>query len=39
MLESAGFTDADIQTGYVNDFGPTRPWMFGYGGSARLSAA
>jgi SAM-dependent methyltransferase len=39
MLASAGFTDVDIQSGYVNRVGPLRPWMFGYSGSARLSAA
>ncbi len=39
MLDSAGFTDTDIQTGYISEFGPMRPWMFGYSGSARLSAA
>jgi len=39
MLAAAGFTDADIQTGYVNKVGPMRPWMFGYSGSARLSPA
>jgi ubiquinone/menaquinone biosynthesis C-methylase UbiE len=35
MLAAAGFTDADIQTGYVNEIGPMRPWMFGYSGSAK----
>jgi ubiquinone/menaquinone biosynthesis C-methylase UbiE len=39
MLTAAGFTDVDIQTGYINDLGPMRPWMFGYSGSARLSGA
>jgi len=39
MLASAGFTDADVQTGYISEVGPMRPWMFGYSGSARLSAA
>ena len=39
MLASAGFTDIDIQTGYVNELAPMRPWMFGYSGSARLSVA
>jgi hypothetical protein len=39
MLAAAGFADADIQTGYISEFGPMRPWMFGYSGSARLSAA
>ena len=39
MLAAAGFTDADIQTGYITEVGPMRPWMFGYSGSARLSAA
>jgi ubiquinone/menaquinone biosynthesis C-methylase UbiE len=39
MLAEAGFADTDIQTGYISEFGPMRPWMFGYSGSARLSAA
>ncbi len=39
MLTEAGFADTDIQTGYISEFGPMRPWMFGYSGSARLSAA
>lgn len=39
LLESAGFGALDIQTGYVNDVRPMRPWMFGYSGSARLSAS
>lgn len=39
MLASTGFADVDIQTGYINDLKPMRPWMYGYSGSARLSAA
>jgi ubiquinone/menaquinone biosynthesis C-methylase UbiE len=39
LLESAGFADVDIETGYLSEFGPMRPWMYGYSGSARLSAA
>jgi SAM-dependent methyltransferase len=39
LLASAGFTDTDIETGYISEFGPMRPWMYGYSGSARLSAA
>ncbi|MDQ2635563.1 MAG: class I SAM-dependent methyltransferase, partial [Actinomycetota bacterium] len=39
LLESAGFDQLDVQTGYINELGPMRPWMYGYSGSARLSAA
>jgi ubiquinone/menaquinone biosynthesis C-methylase UbiE len=39
MLASTGFTDVDVQTGYVSEFGPMRPWNFGYSGSARSTAA
>jgi ubiquinone/menaquinone biosynthesis C-methylase UbiE len=39
LLSSAGFTDVDVDTGYVSEFGPMRPWMYGYAGSARVSAA
>ncbi len=38
LLESAGFSDADIEAGYVNAFGPTKPWMYGYAGSALIPA-
>jgi SAM-dependent methyltransferase len=38
LLTSAGFTDVDIDSGYISEFGPMRPWMYGYSGSARLSA-
>jgi ubiquinone/menaquinone biosynthesis C-methylase UbiE len=38
LLASAGFGDVDIETGYVSQLGPMRPWMYGYSGSARLSA-
>ena len=39
LLESAGFDRLDVQTGYITEAGPMRPWMFGYSGSARMSAA
>jgi hypothetical protein len=39
LLESAGFDKLQVQTGYINEFGPMRPWMFGYSGSAQLAHA
>lgn len=39
LLASAGFTDIDVDAGYVSTFGPSRPWMYGYAGTARVSAA
>jgi len=38
ILASAGFTDADVQTGYFSKIAPMRPWMFGYSGSAQSPA-
>lgn len=38
LLANAGFTDAEITTGYVNNLGPMRPWMYGYSGSAKRPA-
>lgn len=35
LLVGAGFADTDIETGYINAFGPTKPWMYGYSGTAR----
>jgi ubiquinone/menaquinone biosynthesis C-methylase UbiE len=39
LISEAGFTDVDVETGYISRFGPMRPWMYGYSGTARLSAA
>jgi ubiquinone/menaquinone biosynthesis C-methylase UbiE len=38
LLAEAGFAQTDIETGYINDFTPTKPWMYGYSGSAKRSA-
>ena len=38
LLAGAGFAQADVETGYVNDFAPTKPWMYGYSGSAKRTA-
>lgn len=37
LLESAGFDELQVQTGYISEFGPMRPWMFGYSGSGQLA--
>ena len=37
LLESAGFDELQVQTGYISEFGPLRPWMFGYSGSGQLA--
>ncbi|HUP99325.1 MAG TPA: class I SAM-dependent methyltransferase [Aeromicrobium sp.] len=39
LLESAGFTDVDIDTSYVSELAAMRPWMYGYAGTAKVSAA
>lgn len=39
LLDAAGFTDLDLETGYVRDTAPMRPWMYGFSGTARRPAA
>ena len=34
LLATAGFGKSDIEADYLNGFGPTKPWMYGYSGTA-----
>jgi ubiquinone/menaquinone biosynthesis C-methylase UbiE len=34
LLAAAGFAKTDIEAGYINGFPVTKPWMYGYSGSA-----
>ncbi|MFL6089578.1 MAG: class I SAM-dependent methyltransferase [Aeromicrobium sp.] len=37
LLAAAGFTGLDVDAGYITRFGPSKPWMYGYAGTARVA--